>query len=167
MLTTLRIQAEDFDLAEQYSLLRSSSPATTEIGAIVTFTGLVREFEPRSTDHNDDGGALDGMRLQHYPGMTEKLLQGIIDDAAQRWPLLAVTVIHRVGHLAPCDQIVFVGVASEHRQPAFQAAEFIMDYLKTRATFWKQITIDGQPRWVDSKDSDTTAARRWDAQCDG
>jgi len=162
MLTTLRIQAEDFDLAEQYSLLRSSSPATTEIGAIVTFTGLVREFEPRSTDHNDDGGALDGMRLQHYPGMTEKVIEDILRQANERWPLNAIHVIHRVGLMTPTDLIVWVGAASAHREAALQACAFVMDFLKTNAPFWKkEKRADGQMRWVSDRKSDYLAADRW------
>ncbi|WP_210504470.1 molybdopterin synthase catalytic subunit MoaE, partial [Pantoea ananatis] len=125
-----------------------------EDGAVVTFTGKVR-------NHNlgDDVAAL---TLEHYPGMTEKALQEIIDDARQRWPLQRVSVIHRIGELFPGDEIVFVGVTSAHRSSAFAAAEFIMDYLKTRAPFWKRETTEQGDRWVDARNSDHEAAQRWD-----
>ena len=149
-MNSLRIQAEDFDLAAEYQSLRQLSLA---VGAVVTFTGLVRDFEGQ--------GSIDSLSLQHYPGMTEKLLQEIVDQANSRWNLLGTSVIHRVGKLLPCDQIVFVGVASQHRADAFEAAQFMMDYLKTRATFWKKVDQHGQQHWVESKDSDQAASQRW------
>lgn len=146
----IRIQHDDFDVAVEYQVLREQSANT---GAVVIFSGLVRELE-----HTQN---ITELHLQHYPGMTEKLLAEIVSEAAQRWPLLAATVIHRVGSLKPCDQIVFVGVASRHRSEAFAAAEFIMDYLKTRATFWKRVTQSGERHWVEAKQSDRAAADLW------
>lgn len=157
MKTTVRIQEADFSLEDEYQHLRG---ITRHIGAVITFTGLVREVE-----HLTDAHDIQSMTLQHYPGMTEKLLQEIINEAGERWSLIAVTVIHRVGLLLPNDQIVFVGVASAHRQAAFSAAEFIMDYLKTRATFWKSIDQNGEKHWVESKETDQDAASRWKSQC--
>ncbi|WP_336754906.1 molybdopterin synthase catalytic subunit MoaE [Pantoea sp. USHLN298] len=150
METRIRVGPATFDMAEAYRWLA----ACDEDGAVVTFTGKVR-------NHNlgDDVAAL---TLEHYPGMTEKALQEIVDAARQRWPLQRVTVIHRTGELFPGDEIVLVGVTSAHRGSAFSAAEFIMDYLKTRAPFWKrEATADGD-RWVDARDSDRQAAQRWD-----
>ena len=152
---SIRIQTHDFNLAEEYQFLRELSP---EVGAVVTFTGLVRDFELDSS--------IDSLSLQHYPGMTEILLQEIVDQANLRWNLIATTVIHRVGELLPRDQIVFVGVASQHRADAFQAAQFLMDFLKIKATFWKQVSQDGKHRWVENKESDTDAATRWDIKND-
>jgi molybdopterin synthase catalytic subunit len=149
-LNRLSIQTEDFDLATEYQSLRQLS---SEVGAVVTFTGLVRDFEGQ--------GSIDSLSLQHYPGMTEKLLQQIVDQANSRWQLLGTTVVHRVGKLLPSEQIVFVGVASQHRAAAFEAAQFIMDYLKTKATFWKKVDQKGQQQWVESKASDQAASQRW------
>ena len=160
---TIRIQTDDFDLAQEYQLLRQLS---STVGAVVTFTGLVRDFQ-------DDGegectldgaieGAIESLSLEHYPGMTETLLAEIVEQAHERWSLIGSTVIHRVGKLLPTDQIVFVGVASQHRGDAFEAAQFLMDYLKTKATFWKKVSQDGEHSWVESKDSDAAAASRWD-----
>ena len=154
-MNSIRIQTHDFNLAEEYQLLRELSPA---VGAVVTFAGLVRDFELDSS--------IDSLTLQHYPGMTENLLQEIVDQANQRWDLIAITLIHRVGELLPRDQIVFVGVASQHRVAAFEAAQFLMDYLKTKATFWKQVSQDGKQRWIESKDSDSAAAARWNSKGD-
>mgnify|MGYP001560654166 FL=1 len=150
MNATIRIQTDDFDLAAEYELLRELDAA---VGAVVTFTGLVRDLEKNTS--------INSLTLQHYPGMTESLLQEIVDQAAVRWDLIGVTVIHRVGELLPSDQIVFVGVASQHRADAFEAAQFVMDYLKTKATFWKKVDQNGQQHWVESKDSDQTAKERW------
>jgi len=154
-LNSIRIQTHDFDLAGEYQQLRELS---STVGAVVTFTGLVRDFEL--------DGSIDSLSLQHYPGMTETLLQEIVDQANKRWNLIGSTVIHRVGELLPRDQIVFVGVASQHRADAFEAAQFVMDYLKTKATFWKQVSQDGKQHWVASKDSDIDAVARWDANND-
>ncbi|CCF10456.1 molybdopterin synthase catalytic subunit [Pantoea sp. PA1] len=150
MNTQIRVGPAAFDMAQEYQWLAGCP----EDGAVVTFTGKVR-------NHNlgDDVAAL---TLEHYPGMTEKALQEIIDDARQRWPLQRVSVIHRIGELFPGDEIVFVGVTSAHRSSAFAAAEFIMDYLKTRAPFWKRETTEQGERWVDARNSDHEAAQRWD-----
>ena len=150
MNSTIRIQADDFDLAAEYDLLRQLDSA---VGAVEIFTGLVRDLEKNAS--------INSLTLQHYPGMTESLLQEIVDQAQQRWDLIGVTVIHRVGELLASDQIVFVGVASQHRADAFEAAQFVMDYLKTKATFWKKVDQNGQQYWVESKDSDQTAKERW------
>jgi molybdopterin synthase catalytic subunit len=146
----IRIQHEDFDLNAEYRALRCDSQSP---GAIVTFTGLVRDTSKHQR--------ITAMELEHYPGMTEKSLQAIIDDAKARWDIDQVTVIHRVGRLLPDEQIVFVGVSSSHRAAAFSACEFIMDFLKTRAPFWKKEFTEHGSYWVDAKDSDRDAADRW------
>ncbi|WP_313652629.1 molybdopterin synthase catalytic subunit MoaE [Pantoea sp.] len=150
METQIRVGPAPFDMAEAYRWLA----ACDEDGAVVTFTGKVR-------NHNlgDDVAAL---TLEHYPGMTEKALHEIVGAARERWPLQRVTVIHRVGELFPGDEIVLVGVTSAHRGSAFSAAEFIMDYLKTRAPFWKREATEQGDRWVDARDSDHQAAQRWE-----
>ena len=145
----ISIQQDDFDPGFEQDQLSSN----TGTGALVTFTGLVRD-----ENLGDDVG---GLYLEHYPGMTEKALQEIIDAAAKRWPLQAIKVIHRVGQLHPGDRIVFVGVASAHRKAAFEICEFVMDYLKTRAPFWKKETTPEGDRWVDARESDEEAAKRW------
>jgi molybdopterin synthase catalytic subunit len=149
---TIRIQNNDFDLAQEYQLLRGLSAT---VGGVVTFSGFVRDFERESS--------IESLSLQHYPGMTENLLQEIIDQANARWNLIGITIIHRIGRLLPTDQIVFVGVASEHRGEGFTAAQFLMDYLKAKATFWKQVSQDGKQFWVDSKSSDADAAASWES----
>ncbi len=148
--TQIRVGPAPFDMAEAYRWLA----ACDEDGAVVTFTGKVR-------NHNL-GDNVAALTLEHYPGMTEKALQEIVDAARERWPLQRVTVIHRVGELFPGDEIVLVGVTSAHRGSAFSAAEFIMDYLKTRAPFWKREATEQGDRWVDARDSDHQAAQRWD-----
>ncbi|NEG65385.1 molybdopterin synthase catalytic subunit MoaE [Pantoea agglomerans] len=150
METQIRVGPAPFDMAEAYRWLA----ACDEDGAVVTFTGKVR-------NHNL-GNDVAALTLEHYPGMTEKALQEIVDAARERWPLQRVTVIHRVGELFPGDEIVLVGVTSAHRGSAFSAAEFIMDYLKTRAPFWKREATEHGDRWVDARDSDHQAAQRWD-----
>ncbi|WP_442797679.1 molybdopterin synthase catalytic subunit MoaE [Pantoea vagans] len=150
METQIRVGPDPFDMAEAYRWLA----ACDEDGAVVTFTGKVR-------NHNL-GDNVAALTLEHYPGMTEKALQEIVDAARERWPLQRVTVIHRVGELFPGDEIVLVGVTSAHRGSAFSAAEFIMDYLKTRAPFWKREATEQGDRWVDARDSDHQAAQRWD-----
>jgi molybdopterin synthase catalytic subunit len=150
METQIRVGSAPFDMAEAYRWLA----ACDEDGAVVTFTGKVR-------NHNL-GNDVAALTLEHYPGMTEKALQEIVDAARERWPLQRVTVIHRVGELFPGDEIVLVGVTSAHRGSAFSAAEFIMDYLKTRAPFWKREATEQGDRWVDARDSDHQAAQRWD-----
>ncbi|MEN4805876.1 molybdopterin synthase catalytic subunit MoaE [Pantoea agglomerans] len=150
METQIRVGPAPFDMAEAYRWLA----ACDEDGAVVTFTGKVR-------NHNL-GNDVAALTLEHYPGMTEKALHEIVDAARERWPLQRVTVIHRVGELFPGDEIVLVGVTSAHRGSAFSAAEFIMDYLKTRAPFWKREATEQGDRWVDARDSDHQAAQRWD-----
>ncbi|MBY4677866.1 molybdopterin synthase catalytic subunit MoaE [Marinobacterium arenosum] len=147
--TLVRVQNEDFDLAALAEQLRSEDASS---GAIVTFTGIVRELVD---------GELQGMFLEHYPGMTENALRKIAEQAHQRWDLQQVIIIHRVGELHLNDNIVFVGVGSGHRKDAFEAAQFVMDYLKKDAPFWKkEISADGE-RWVEQKQSDLAAAGRW------
>ena len=145
----ISVQFDDFSVADEYAALSQG----TEAGAVVTFIGKVRDF--------NQGDSVTGLSLEHYPGMTEKSLAAIVDEAKTRWPLLKVRVIHRVGDLALGDQIVFVGVTSAHRGAAFQACEFIMDYLKTRAPFWKKEQTPDESRWVDARETDTSAADRW------
>ncbi|WP_256493242.1 molybdopterin synthase catalytic subunit MoaE [Endozoicomonas sp. SCSIO W0465] len=145
----ISIQVDDFNPGQEYERLEGN----TSSGAIVTFTGTVRDMNL--------GDEVGGLFLEHYPGMTEKALQEIIDEAVQRWELQVVRIIHRIGQLHPGDRIVFVGVASAHRKEAFAACEFIMDYLKTRAPFWKKETTPEGDRWVDERGSDQEAADRW------
>ncbi|OLQ90654.1 molybdopterin synthase catalytic subunit [Vibrio panuliri] len=143
------VQVEDFNVGDEYQALAQSHAS----GAIVTFVGKVRDMNL--------GDDVVGLSLEHYPGMTEKALAEICDQAEQRWPLEGVRVIHRVGDMNAGDQIVFVGVASAHRGAAFEACEFVMDYLKTKAPFWKKERTTEATRWVDSRDSDAKAAERW------
>jgi len=143
------VQVEDFSVGAEYEALAEGTAA----GAVVTFIGKVRDMNL--------GDNVTGLSLEHYPGMTEKALAEICDQAEQRWPLLNVRVIHRVGHLDIGDQIVFVGVSSAHRGAAFEACEFVMDYLKTKAPFWKKERTTEATRWVESRDSDAKAAERW------
>lgn len=146
----VRVQTEDFDIAAE---IEAMTAGRADVGAVVTFTGLVR----------DQGGAISDMELEHYPGMTEKALAAIEAEARERWSLTGAAIIHRVGPLKPSDRIVLVIAASAHRQAAFDAAAFLMDYLKTRAPFWKRETgRDGGAQWVDARESDWDAARRWE-----
>jgi len=142
----VRVQAEDFDLAVEVAALGAGN---TDIGAIVTFTGTVR-----------DTGGISRMTLEHYPGMTEAALERIEAEARSRWPLAASLVVHRYGELAPGDNIVLVVTASRHRQAAFEAAEFLMDYLKTEAPFWKLEDGPDGARWVDAREADDAARDR-------
>ncbi len=147
---TVRVQEADFDAGRELDAL---ARGRKDVGAVASFVGLVRDA--------NDGHAIGGMTLEHYPGMTEKSLAAIVDEAHGRWDLIDSVVIHRVGRLEPGERIVLVAVASAHRGEAFAACEFIMDYLKTRAPFWKrEETADGA-RWVDARESDDTAADRW------
>lgn len=146
----IRIQTEDFDTTEIQQFLRNAAPAKT--GAICMFTGLVREFGDQHDVH--------AIELEHYPGMTERQLEKIVDMAKERWPILAACVIHRVGVLELDEQIVAVAVSSSHREAAFEACSFIMDYLKKDATIWKK-EIGDQARWVESKQSDMDKAASW------
>ena len=147
---TVRVQAAAFDPGAQVNALHA---ANLGVGAVVSFVGYVRDF--------NDGRDVSGMFLEHYPGMTEKALDKIVLEAEQRWPLLRLEVLHRVGALEPGEPIVFVGVASAHRQAAFDACAFVMDYLKTRAPFWKKEQTGDGPRWVEGRVSDEKAADRW------
>ena len=151
----IEVQERDFELADHYAQMRQQ--CGNAAGAIAAFVGLVR-------DHNlgaGDGGLVGTLTLEHYPGMTESSISSILDDAAARWPLLAATVIHRVGELAPADQIVMVLIASAHRDAAFEAAEFVMDYLKTRAVFWKKESTDQGVKWIESTLTDKHRASSW------
>ena len=143
------MQAVDFDVAEAYQTLRLLSADT---GAIVSFTGLVRDLHQAS---------LSSLTLEYYPGMTEKSLQAIAENAFRRWPLQGLSIIHRYGKLSVNAQIVFVGVASAHRQAAFDAANYSMDLLKTQAPFWKKETTDHGSQWLDANRSDIESAERW------
>ena len=145
---TIRVQSEPFDLGAEVNAM---SHTRTDIGAIASFVGLARD--------SNDGSGVQAMTLEHYPGMTEKALVALVDEACARWTLLDVTVIHRVGRLLPGDPIVLVAVASSHRGEAFAACEFIMDALKTRAPFWKKEETPAGERWVDARASDDAAAR--------
>jgi molybdopterin synthase catalytic subunit len=151
----VRVQEADFDIGAEIAALRRGNPA---IGAIASFIGLVRDM--------NEGDAVAGMTLEHYPGMTEKALAGIVAEAKGRWDIIDALVIHRVGTLAPADQIVLVGVTGAHRGEAFGACEFIIDYLKTRAPFWKKEGTAAGARWVDARASDDEAAARWDGTRD-
>ncbi|SRR5665213_116350 len=146
-MNTIRIQQGPFDIGAEIAAL---SAKTKDAGAIATFTGFVRP---------DDG--LTSLTLEHYPQMTEREITQHIAEASTRWPLLGATIIHRIGHMVPGEAIVLVAVAASHRSAAFQACDFLMDYLKTRAPFWKQEERDGAVQWVEAKASDDTAAQRW------
>ncbi|KLU15155.1 MULTISPECIES: molybdopterin synthase catalytic subunit MoaE [Xenorhabdus] len=147
--TRISVQQETFSVGEEYQWLSQCD----EDGAVVTFTGKVR-------NHNL-GDSVKALTLEHYAGMTEKMLQKIVDEARQRWTLQRVSIIHRIGELSPGDEIVFVGVTSSHRNMAFMAAEFIMDYLKTKAPFWKKESLVEGERWVEARQSDQDAVSRW------
>ena len=146
----IRIQEADFDLTTEVKALRKNDP---RVGAVVTFVGTVRDM--------NEGSQVQGMTLEHYPGMTEKSLEAIIMQARSRWDLYKTLVIHRVGPLQPEDQIVLVAVTSAHRGEAFAACEFIMDYLKTAAPFWKKEETPEGGKWVDARVTDDTAIARW------
>jgi molybdopterin synthase catalytic subunit len=150
MTATVRLQREPFDAAAETATL---TRGRKDVGAVVTFTGICRGEE--------QGSPLVAMTLEHYPGMAEAEIARHVEAAERRWPLLGVTVIHRHGRLEPGEEIVLVVTASSHRQDAFAAAEFLMDYLKTRAPFWKQVEYGGGKSWVDAKQSDDALADRW------
>jgi molybdopterin synthase catalytic subunit len=147
---TVRVQTQDFDLSTEVANLRQHTP---KVGAVVSFVGTVRDL--------NDGEHVAEMELEHYPGMTEKALEEIIAEARSRWDLFDALVIHRVGPLKPLDQIVLVAVTSAHRGEAFDACEFIIDYLKTRAPFWKKEQTPAGARWVDARVSDDEAMSQW------
>lgn len=148
----VRVQEADFDIGAEYSGLRDR--ASGSLGAVVTFTGLVRD--------RYEGDLVSSLYLEHYPGMTERSIEAIATKASARWPLQDALVIHRVGALAAAEQIVFVQVASGHRDAAFAGAQFIMDYLKTDAVFWKREDLDGRSRWIESTGEDLVRRRNWD-----
>ena len=149
---TVRVQQEDFDVSTEIARLRADDP---RVGAVAVFVGTVRDL--------NDQREVTALRLEHYPVMTEKALEDIVAQARSRWDLYGVTVVHRVGDLKPLDQIVLVVVTSAHRGEAFAACEFIMDYLKTQAPFWKKEATPEGARWVEARTSDDAAASRWDA----
>jgi len=147
----VRVQTEDFDVSRELAALREGD---ARVGAVAAFIGTVRDL--------NDASAVTTMTLEHYPGMTEKSLAAIVDDARARWDIFDAIVIHRIGELKPTDQIVLVGVTSAHRGDAFAACAFIMDFLKTRAPFWKREDTPSGPRWVGARSTDDDAAARWD-----
>ncbi|MCE3263694.1 MAG: moaE [Pseudoduganella sp.] len=149
-MSRVRIQTDDFDLSQEVAQLRAGN---AKVGAIVTFVGTVRDL--------NEGAAVAEMELEHYPGMTEQAIDAIIDQACARWPLYGALVIHRVGPLQPMDQIVLVAATAPHRGEAFSACEFIIDYLKTEAPFWKKEQTPEGARWVDARSSDDDALKKW------
>ena len=150
-MTTVHIQEEPFDAG---ALIAETHRANPKVGAVATFIGLVRDI--------NEGSDVAEMTLEHYPGMTERAIENICRDAAGRWEVIDARVVHRVGTLQPTDPIVIVVVASGHRRDAFEACEFIMDFLKTRAPFWKKERTGGGERWVEARASDDEAAERWE-----
>lgn len=147
---SVSVQETDFDIGTEIAALTAGS---ADAGAVASFIGLVRD--------KNDGNGISDLTLEHYPGMTEKLLQKIVAEAAARWALFGVRVIHRVGKLMPGEQIVLVLTSSAHRQDAFASCEFIMDYLKTQAPFWKKESTPEGARWVDARETDESALSRW------
>jgi molybdopterin synthase catalytic subunit len=152
----VRVQTADFDAGAEMARLRAGNPA---IGAVASFVGVARD--------RNDGSAVATLTLEHYPGMTERALQKICEDAAQRWNVIDILVVHRVGELKPLDQIVLVIVTSAHRGDAFACCEFVMDYLKTEAPFWKKEATPHGARWVDARESDDAARARWSGDKSG
>ena len=150
------IQTADFDLGAEVAALRAGDAA---VGAVAAFIGTVRD--------RNDGQAVSAMELEHYPGMTERAIEAMIDEAMRRFDLRAARVIHRVGPLLPLDQIVMVAVTSGHRGQAFEACEFLMDYLKTQAPFWKKETTPAGAHWVDARVADDAALARWGIEATG
>ena len=146
----VRVQTDDFDVGREIERLRRGNP---RVGAVASFVGVVRDL--------NEGDAVSELTLEHYPGMTEKALEAIVAEARSRWEIYDALVIHRVGTMKPADQIVLVVVTSAHRGEAFRACEFLMDYLKTRAPFWKKERTGEGTRWVDSRAGDEAAADRW------
>ena len=152
---TVRVQENDFDVGAELALLRGSR---SDIGAIATFIGLVRDS---GSVINSDAPIVSNMTLEHYPGMTEKALEAIVEQAKARWSVIDAVIIHRVGLLQVGEQIVFVAVTSQHRGDAFAACEFMMDYLKTEAPFWKKEQTEHGAHWVEAKSTDDKARDRW------
>jgi molybdopterin synthase catalytic subunit len=153
MTSTVRIQREAFDLAAETAKL---TRGRTDVGAVVTFTGICRGDER--------GEPIAALTLEHYPGMAEAEIKRHVAEARERWPLIGVTVIHRFGRIVPGEDIMMVATTSSHREAAFAAAEFLMDYLKTRAPFWKQVEKASGVTWVEAKSTDDAAAERWSAR---
>ncbi|MBK9573334.1 MAG: molybdenum cofactor biosynthesis protein MoaE [Rhodoferax sp.] len=152
------IQTADFDLSQEVTALRAHD---TRVGAVCSFVGTVRDRNRASTLNQDSADRVQSMELEHYPGMTEKSIEAMIDEAHRRFDIFGARVIHRVGLLQPLDQIVMVAVTSAHRGESFQACEFLMDYLKTQAPFWKKEATPEGARWVDARTSDDAALARW------
>ena len=150
-LIDVRIQSEDFDVTKENKKLQNNQP-----GAIVNFVGIVRGFDEKKNE------TIDSLTLEHYPGMTELEIENIVKESCQRWNISAVTVIHRIGKLLPSDQIVFVGVASKHRQNAFDGCNFVMDWLKTKAPFWKVEENKNKKKWVEFNSLDNDATKKWE-----
>ena len=146
----VRVQTEDFDVSAELAALRADN---AKVGAVVSFVGTVRDVS--------DGEQVAAMELEHYPGMTEKSLMAIGEEARRRWPGSDILIVHRVGKLMPCDQIVLAAATAAHRQAAFEACAFVMDYLKTQAPFWKKETTATGERWVDAREEDDAALARW------
>jgi molybdopterin synthase catalytic subunit len=153
LIVPIRVQAEDFDLGSEIAQLRAADP---KIGAVVTFLGTVRDL--------NDGAAVAEMELEHYPGMTEKALEDIVRQAKARWNIADALVVHRIGPLKPLEQIVLVAVTSPHRGEAFAACEFIIDYLKMQAPFWKKEQTPDGARWVDARATDDQALKKWEIE---
>ncbi len=147
----IKIQNEDFDIAEETKILQQYNT-----GAIVNFVGVVRGYDEKNNE------IINSMTLEHYPGMTESEIEKIIIDCSEKWNLTGITVIHRVGNLKPTDKIVYVGVSSKHRQNAFDGCNFIMDWLKTRAPFWKEEENNNKKNWVNFNETDNQALRKWE-----
>jgi molybdopterin synthase catalytic subunit len=147
---TVRVQTGDFDAGAEIAAVRRGNP---KIGAVASFVGVARDV--------NDGDSVSTLTLEHYPGMTEKALEGIVAEARARWDVIDILVVHRVGEIKPTEQIVLVVVAGAHRGEAFAACEFVMDYLKTRAPFWKKEETPKGTRWVEARESDDEAAERW------
>lgn len=148
--TSIDVTESDFSVADEYQALVENNPND---GAVVFFVGLVRDM--------NQGHSIEGLHLEHYPAMTKKTLLSIVEQARQRWSLGRVRLVHRVGTLLVNDQIVFLGISSPHREASFEAAQFIMDYLKTEAPFWKKETTTQGERWVEANDKDSVARQRW------
>ncbi len=149
-MTRVRVQEADFDISAEVAALRADNP---KVGAVACFIGTVRDL--------NEGRAVETMELEHYPGMTEKSLQKIADDARERWPGSDVLIVHRVGKLLTLDQIVLVATTAAHRGEAFESCAFVMDYLKTQAPFWKKEKTGDGEKWVDARESDHAATERW------
>jgi molybdopterin synthase catalytic subunit len=156
-MSRVAVQTQDFDVSAELAKLRAGDK---RVGAVCSFVGTVRDI--------NEGDTVSELELEHYEGMTEKSLEAMIDQAFERFDIYAARIIHRIGKLKPLDQIVFVAVTSAHRHESFQACEFLMDYLKTEAPFWKKEqtpNADQASRWVDARSSDDAAIKRWDVQC--